>query len=102
MKVTIKSLQDELVKTKDDLQWYKDLIEQIKGTLSMGYPKTSKDILPELSRLLAFKSFYEGAIRPERDTIEILREIIRWQVNPEAAQESKVMDKINDFKNRGY
>lgn len=101
MRKTIKSLEEELVKTRDDLQWYKDFIEQIKGVLKLSYPKSSKDIVPAIEKLLEYKMYNEGAIRPERETIEILREIIRWQVNPESAQESKVFEKLHDFKNRG-
>jgi hypothetical protein len=101
MRITIKGLQNELKKANQETEIYKAQLEQIRSVLfphSSSYAHTNKDILPEIARLVGYRSYNQGAINPDRETIHILKEIIRWKVNPETAMESKVQERMDGFR----
>jgi hypothetical protein len=101
MRITIKSLQLELKNAREDSNSYKVQLEQIKSVLfphTSLHIHTSKDILLEIVQLVGYKNYNQGAINPDRETISILKEIIRWKINPETAMESKVQERLNDFR----
>ena len=101
MRITIKQLQSELKKSKEDVEFHKNMLEQIRSVVfpnSSTYANPIKDILPEVAKMIGYRNFNQGAYRPETETIHILKEIIRWKINPETAMESKVQEKMNGIR----
>lgn len=98
MRITIKQLQSELKKANQEVEIYKSQLEQIRSVVfpnSTSYAHSNKDILPEIAQLIGYKNYNQGAHHPETETIHILKEIIRWKINPETAMESKLQEKMN-------
>lgn len=101
MRKTIKQLEADVQSAKRDSNEYKNMLEQIRSVIfpsSSAYTHSFNSILPELVKLVGYKAHTEGAYRPENETIHILKEIIRWEINPETAMESKVQERMNGIR----
>lgn len=101
MRITIKSLQEELKRVNAEASLYKRMLDQVHQVVFKGestYSQPFDKIFAEVVGLKVFQATNQGAYRPETETIHILKEIIRWKINPETAMESKVQEGIDGFR----
>lgn len=74
----------------------------LNQTLNMLEPNHAKyydsikfeNIPAEVMKLKAFRDFTQGAVNPLSSVIENQREIIRWLINPDTAENSKELESL--------
>lgn len=82
------------------------IIEQINTIMegNKSYHNINHEELPrEVMKLKLFREQHEGAIHPAFDVIGNQREIIRWLINPETANQADEIKRLKDpnFRMRG-
>lgn len=104
LKADVKTLTDLLAKSRDKENEYLTVLQKrdefIERLVKLVFPHADSErygwmqrerkdgdrAYDEVVRLIAYRQMNEGAIRPERDTIERLTDIIRWQINPKTTR----------------
>ncbi len=95
----IKFLKERINAVSDDVTRYEKIIDQIKDLLKTesryaNITILAKDIPMEVMKLVIYKQSHEGAYRPFQLENENYKDIIRWLISPEAANNSKELENL--------
>lgn len=83
-------LNDRILDERNRLSNIVTSIENIVGASK----RIDRDVVSIVADLFYYKRFHEGSIRMGYDVVENQREIIRWLINPDTAENSKELESL--------